>query len=338
MCPLAIPAAAWLVIGMGPERSLLPLLLGMQQPAAPSSSFSRCRAPACLCCLQRSDKGRRSDAGEGGAVYFETAFTGGYTCNTLTVNSTVFSNNKGHYGGALCLSPSAELTMLNTTMTGNLAVNGAAFGWRGISSEDTSCEQNARGSSISGSRFANNVASNAGGALRVDSSAIKRLSISGSSFEGNEAAEGGSMALTSLASLLVSNCSFVGSKASGDGGVLHGSLTSALVSRTVMRAQEGATGSGGAMYWANGELEVADSSITNSKVGGWGAGTGQEQGGWCAASRVSSSAHHHMLLAAAHHPACMSIAPQWLAPAHCPCPLPLPAARCRPGSAAAPSS
>lgn len=268
----------------GPERSLL--LLRMQQPAAPSPSFSRCRAPACLCCLQRSDEGERSDAGEGGAVYFETAFTGGYTCNTLTVNSTVFSNNKGHYGGALCLSPSAELTMINTTMTGNLAVDGAAFGWRGISGEDTSCEQNARGSSISGSSFANNVASNAGGALRLDSSAIKRLSITGSSFEGNQAAEGGAMAFTSLDSLLVSNCSFVGSKASGDGGVLHGSLTSAVVSGSEMRGQEGTKGSGGAVYWANGELELADSSITNSRVGGQGGGEG------LVSSRAGGVLHH----------------------------------------------
>lgn len=121
----------------------------------------------------------KAEGGAGGALYLDTSQSGNNEHVTLSMGSTVLKNNQADEGGSVALEKSASLTCNGCEFDGNEAKSGGAI---------TAYEKN--NIHIDNSQFKNNKATEKYGG------AIKQLScssgdISSTTFEGNEAKEGG---------------------------------------------------------------------------------------------------------------------------------------------------
>ena len=145
------------------------------------------------------------DAGGNSRIfYLNTA--GAVTLTGLTL--TGGDGFSGDNGGAI-VSSNTDLTIVDSTFSGNVALVGggiAAFGGS---------------ATVTGTTFTDNYAENyGGGALFYD---VDTVSVTGSTFTSNEAGDsyGGGFMVDHGASLTVSDSTFTDNDADGDGGGFH---------------------------------------------------------------------------------------------------------------------
>ena len=181
------------------------------------------------------------NGGNGGAIFNGEK-------GTLHVNGATFTNNeakgKGNKktgrGGAISTSGKADIE--KSVFEGNKALAGGAVMIQGQKGEGA----NTPAVTITDSRFTGNVAVNKGGAIFNQ---LGTLTVTGSTFEKNEAIEGGAISVYGgKSSLTVTGSQFIGNKTTTDGNF-----------------------GGGAIYADNGALEVAnsvfDGNVSDSEGG-----------------------------------------------------------------------
>ncbi|PRP82748.1 polymorphic outer membrane protein [Planoprotostelium fungivorum] len=146
----------------------------------------------------------------GGTVVISSA------SNVTMVDST-YTGNTASYGGAISNSAS-YLNVKNCTFNGNFAYNGGGIYLTSGSN-----------TVITESSFSDDVANNLGGALFADETSS--VSVSGSYFNANAANSGGS-SIYAAAYASVSGCTFFGGKTiTGEGGALYAGIASNLIVR-----------------------------------------------------------------------------------------------------------
>ena len=130
---------------------------------------------------------------------------------TLTVSNTTFSNNSGHFGGAI-LGVNSSLTVTNSTFTGNVGQYGGG-----------AIEQIDGTATLSGSTFTGNSAPNS------DAGAVDNfqatMTVTGSTFTGNSAGgDGGALYNSIDGNLTVTDSTFTNNTAGGEGGGIYNSF------------------------------------------------------------------------------------------------------------------
>ena len=183
-----------------------------------------------------------------GAVLYD--YESGHTVGTVTINQSTISNNAAYYdyGGALYLDDAGALTITGSTF----ANNSLDYYYGGAIYDETSGEL-----TVSGSTFDGNASGGYygyGGAIETDGT---DLSVSGSTFDGNIANYGGAI-------------------------YVDGSSATAVESITTSTFSDN-KGSGyyyygGAIYDAEGDLQISDSTFDGNSAAYYGGALSYDSG------------------------------------------------------------
>jgi predicted outer membrane repeat protein len=182
---------------------------------------------------------------------------------TVTVTSSIFTQNKGDYLGGAVYSYYNPLTVTDSTFTENTASYGGAINsWETVNVTNSTFNDNqaigggaVRGESvvISSSSFVGNEASDNGGAIR----AIVSATVTNSTFTSNASNTGG--AIFSQGEVAITASTFTNNEAN-DGGAIYAAVTVTATSSTF--TNNGAT-NGGAIHSAV-TATVTNSTFTNN--------------------------------------------------------------------------
>ncbi len=175
--------------------------------------------------------------------------------NGNEIKNCTFTNNisSGSNGGGAIAAKSGELTITNSSFTGNEAVSGGAVYASGSSL------------SISGGTYSNNKATGQyGGAVYLEEGS---LTISGGSFNGNEAPMGGAVYVAENSSANIGgNSSFKNNIAKNDegGAIYFGENVSVALSNASFEGNKSEKSSSGAIHFSQniGFLDAAGQSTT----------------------------------------------------------------------------
>ena len=222
----------------------------------------------------------------GGAIHAKNAST-----DIVVTDSTFTDNSAAQTGAAITMRNGESLTITDSTFTGNTATgNGVWYSDIDVKVENSTFDHNASSSraggalylyqlasvTITGSQFTNNVAGAAGGAGKIEYSA---LSIADSSFSANSANNDGGGLYVGEADgpVTISTSTFADNSAGDDGGglVWYDSF-GAFTLRNSTLSGNTADSTGGGLYLAYPQAPEATAAILNSTISGNSAG---ENGG-----------------------------------------------------------
>ncbi len=204
----------------------------------------------------------------------DTAMTSG---TTLTLTNVSFSNNHAMYGGAI-YEPRGTLTIDHCNFSGNAATNAG-----GAILE----ERNGSLLVVTDSLFSANSAGGNGGALAL----VSNATISGSTFTGNLAANGGAIEKVVLGDLQLSDSVFENNAATGQpasqGGAIYLFQNGGTATLTNVTISGNSTiGNGGAIASAVGALNLNNTTITDNTADSDNDGVGEGGGIFKAANTI----------------------------------------------------
>jgi uncharacterized repeat protein (TIGR01451 family) len=195
---------------------------------------------------------------DGGAIYdVET----GHTVGAVTISASVISDNVAYGdGGALFLNDAGALSLSGSTVNDDSAQNSAGGAIYDVSSGPITIND----STVSGDSSGDS----SGGALYAQTTGL--LTMTGSTFDGDNAgdAAGGAVYMDS-SDLSVSGSSFSGDEGWGGGAIyVDGSSTTAAQTVTTSTFSDnlGTSDQAGAIYDASGDLSVSRSTFTGNNA------------------------------------------------------------------------
>jgi predicted outer membrane repeat protein len=171
------------------------------------------------------------------------------------VNDCIVSQNAAvSEGGAIYNSSDAQLEISNSAFTINQALDGGAIFSDGVLT-------------ISGSTFSNNITTNLstgeGGAIHIPTA--NSATVSGSTFDGNQAGYGGGI-YSEISAITVSNSTFHGNSAVNGGGYYKARGGVDFFNDTF--SHNAASGSGAGIYNDGPGTELVNTILANSTSGG----------------------------------------------------------------------
>ncbi|HWF25685.1 MAG TPA: choice-of-anchor Q domain-containing protein [Solirubrobacteraceae bacterium] len=182
-----------------------------------------------------------NSAGASGGVLYDDEI--GNTVGAVAITaSTISTNTADGSGGALYLDQAGALSLSSTTMNGNItdASPGGAIS-----------DQSSGPLTVSASTLANNSSGDSpGGAIYANGT---DLTVSGSTFSGDEAYEGGALFIqgsSATASQSITTTTFAGNAATYQGGAVYDELGSLSVSSSTFSGN-GSAQNGGGLYYAS---------------------------------------------------------------------------------------
>ena len=185
----------------------------------------------------------------------------------LTIENSLFQNNKGAFGGAIQSLPNASLTVVGSRFIDNAASEEGGA----ISASDNVV-------SIVGSTFSGNTSAIIGGALSADSGT--QLTISDSSFTGNSARTGGGVLVTGDSEAIITGSTFVGNAAEVRGGGLYVETGRTVdISDTTFDSNKSSEDGGGITLRGRSTTTLTNSVLINNVAGDDGGGLHHVDGG-----------------------------------------------------------
>jgi len=193
---------------------------------------------------------RALGVGSGGVVYCYSS-----AVNITISNSTFSENSAFEAGGAIFIAFNTTLNISESTFSGNTASYGAALGLSGgnVTIDRTS--------------FINNIGQTEGAIDHY----MGILTITNSTFEGNQAEAGVGGALVSLQTLILANSTFYGNSSTDQGGAVYLDGNTATITNCTLA--NNSASSGGAIYLRGSTLTLTNTIVADSPSGGNCSGT-----------------------------------------------------------------
>ena len=218
--------------------------------------------------------------GLGNSISCVTHAGGGAVCSPyadLTLTNSTLSGNSSDYGGGI-YSVSGNITLTNSTCTGNQAIHngGCIYSRSGdinLNGSDVSGNDSGKYgggiNAVNGSITANNITINSnkaytgGGGIAAQNGTV---AVTDSTIGQNKAAGGG--AIFSKGSITLARDTLLGNTSSGNGAGIFSAGSVALISSTV--SGNSATESGGGIYGYKADLALTNSTLSgnSAKSGG----------------------------------------------------------------------